>query len=66
MKRFSDALVYVGNAQGIVAYDLSPQFGGSDVTRGILFNDARDLELDIYRPIISIMITSGWVVDGIE
>lgn len=66
MKRFSDALVYVGKAQDLSAYDLSPQFGGSDVTRGILFNDARDLDLHLERPIVSVVITSGWVVDGIK
>ncbi|KAF8601206.1 hypothetical protein BDV93DRAFT_510292 [Ceratobasidium sp. AG-I] len=66
MKRFSDALVYIGSAQIQRAYKVSPQFGGSDITRGILFNDARDLDLDFDRPIVSVVVTSGWVVDGIK
>ncbi|KAF8601205.1 hypothetical protein BDV93DRAFT_558700 [Ceratobasidium sp. AG-I] len=66
MKRFSDALGDIGNVQSHRAYELSPQFGGSDVTRGILFNDARDLDIDFDRPIVKVIVTSGWVVDGIK
>ncbi|KAB5589616.1 hypothetical protein CTheo_6933 [Ceratobasidium theobromae] len=64
MREFSEALGDLSKAQDRVAYYLSPQFGGSDFTRGVLFNDAR-LDLDVQHPIVNVTITSGWVIDGI-
>ncbi|KAB5587988.1 hypothetical protein CTheo_8570 [Ceratobasidium theobromae] len=64
MKEFADALGGLSNP-GRVAYVVSRQYGGSNLNRGELFNDAR-LGLDVQRSIISMTITSGWVIDGIQ
>ncbi|KAB5587909.1 hypothetical protein CTheo_8649 [Ceratobasidium theobromae] len=64
MKEFADALEGLNNPDR-VAYVVSPQFGGSDLKRGELFNDAR-LGLDVRHPIVSVAIASGWVIDGIQ
>ena len=46
---------------------MSPQFGGSDTSRGSVFNDANDIgNIDPQRPIERITVHSGWVVDGLE
>ncbi|KAB5589621.1 hypothetical protein CTheo_6938 [Ceratobasidium theobromae] len=63
MREFSEALGDLSKSQDRIAYYLSPQFGGSDFTRGVLFNDAR-LDLDVEHPIVNVTIASGWVIDG--
>jgi hypothetical protein len=45
---------------------VSPLFGGSNISTLACFNDAHFLDLDPQRPIISVTLVSGWVVEGIE
>jgi len=47
-------------------YFVSPLFGGSNISTVARFNDAHFLDLDPQRPIISVTLVSGWVVEGIE
>lgn len=66
MQLFVDALGCSGDISKQIAYTASPTYGGSDFSMGLLFNDARGLDLDVQRPIHRIEITSGWVIDGIK
>lgn len=66
MQLFADSLGDLSDISGHIGYVLSPQYGGSDVSQGSLFNDARTFDLDAQRPISKVVITSGWVVDGIK
>ena len=45
---------------------VSPLFGGSNISTIARFNDAHFLNLDPQRPIVSVTLVSGWVVEGIE
>jgi len=48
-------------------FSVSSQFGGSDVvSKGASFNDAHSFDLHPQRPIVSVVIRGGWVIDGIE
>ena len=49
-----------------VEHFVMPLFGGSDITTVAPFNDAHFLDLDPQRPIISITLASGWVVEAIR
>src|ERR1700733_7714008 len=49
-----------------VEHFATPLFGGSDISTVAPFNDAHFLDLDPQRPIISITVASGWVVEAIK
>jgi hypothetical protein len=53
-------------ASSALGYSVSPQFGGSDITKTVPFNDAGTFDLDAQRPIINVMIISGAAIDGIK
>jgi hypothetical protein len=52
-------------ASSALGYSVS-SFGGSDITKMAPFNDAGTFDLDPQRPIVNVVIISGWAIDGIE